>query len=295
VRRLETATRVTYDPDLYRHRTALLEHAASADAIVVRNRTRIDRRLIAAAQRLQVVGRLGVGLDNIDMEACSEAGVVVIPATGANSVSVAEYVMGAMLTLTRGVFDMTAEVAAGRWPRRPRAFGHELMGQTLGLVGLGAIARQVATRAEAFGMRIIAFDPYVPEPDPIWSTVGRRSFPDLLAEADVVSIHTPLTDETRHLFDRNAFERMKQSAILINTARGGVVDEHALVAALRRRQIGAAAIDVFPSEPLEPDQAAKFADLDNLMLTPHVAGNTAESVDRVASLIVDGVCRQLQE
>ena len=293
VARLAEDHDVVYDPDLYADRPALLERVAEAEAIIVRNRTRIDRELLAAGDRLKIVGRLGVGLDNIDMGACAGAGVVVVPAVGANSVSVAEYVMGAMLVLNRGVFAMTGSVVAGEWPRRPYAFGRELAGQTLGLVGFGSIGQHVGKRAAAFGMDIIAFDPYLPDDHPAWRLARRRELDGLFAESDIISLHTPLTDETRNLVDEAALERMKPHAILINTSRGGTVDQEALVRALRTGVIGAAAIDVFPLEPLEPAMAARYAGLVNLLLTPHVAGNTVESVDRVARIIVDAVRKEL--
>jgi (S)-sulfolactate dehydrogenase len=274
---------------MYSDRPRLLGEVSEAEAIFIRNRTRIDEELIAAATGLRVVGRLGVGLDNIDMEACARVGIRVIPAAGANAVAVAEYVIGAMLVLTRGVFDMTASMVAGDWPRQGHAFGHELMGMTLGLIGFGAIAREVANRATAFGMRIVAFDPFVPESDPVWRTATRLSFEEVLTESDVVSLHAPLSDATRNLIGESALALMKPNAVLINTSRGGTLDETAVADALRRGLISGAAIDVFESEPLGPEPASTFADVPNLLLTPHVAGNTHEAVDRVARMIVSRV------
>ena len=292
--RLETAAEVVYDPDLYGDRSRLLETVGSAEAIVIRNRTRVDSELLATAKKLKVVGRLGVGLDNIDMKACAESGVTVIPAVGANAVSVAEYAISAMLILTRGVFGMTESMVAGEWPRQGHAFGRELMGQTLGLIGFGSIARKVAARASAFDVAVISHDPYLSDDDPAWREVRRVELDELLEEADIVSIHIPLNDETKNLIDAYALERMKRGAILINTSRGGIVDEAALAGAMREGRIGGAAIDVFAVEPLGPEQAALFAGLDNLILTPHVAGNTAESVDRVAGVITEAVLELLR-
>jgi (S)-sulfolactate dehydrogenase len=242
---------------------------------------------------LVVVGRLGVGLDNIDMEACASAGILVKPAIGANAVSVAEYVLGATLTLLRPVFGMTESMVAGQWPRQGHAFGAEVSGKTLGLLGFGAIARHVARRAAAFDMAIIAHDPFVPASDPVWSQAERVSFDDLLRRADVLSVHTPLTDDTRNLIGGAALGLMKPTAVLINTSRGGVVDEAALASALRNKTIAGAALDVFETEPLEPEPASRFEGLDNLVLTPHVAGNTKESVDRVAEVTVANVLEVL--
>ncbi|MGH8915089.1 MAG: hydroxyacid dehydrogenase [Acidimicrobiia bacterium] len=286
--------KVVFDPDMYSDRPRLLEEVADADAIFIRNRTMIDEELISAAEGMQVIGRLGVGLDNIDMDACDRVGVKVIPASGANAVSVAEYVIGAMLTLTRGVFGMTPSMVAGEWPRQGHAFGHEVMGKTLGLVGFGAIAREVAARAGGFGMRNIAHDPFIPETDPVWQSASRVGFDELLTGADVISLHTPLNAETRSLIDTRALAMMKPTCVLINTSRGGIVDEGAVAESLRRGELGGAALDVFASEPLGPKPAAVFADLPNLVLTPHVAGNTHESVDRVARMIVGAVLGALK-
>lgn len=284
---------VIYDPDLYGDRESLFDALASASAIVIRNRTIIDETLLGAAPHLSVVGRLGVGLDNVDVEALAKLGVRLFPAHGANAVSVAEYVIGAMLFLTRGVFDMTSSMKAGEWPRQGHAFGHELHGSTLGLVGLGAIAREVAGRAGALGMEVLAYDPYVPSDDEGWSLATSVALADLLARADVVSVHVPLTEQTRNLMDAEALSRMRPGSILINTSRGGTVDEAALVAALREGSIGGAALDVFVSEPLDPPAARHFAGLDNVLLTPHIAGNTVESVDRVAFMTVRAVLQAL--
>jgi (S)-sulfolactate dehydrogenase len=290
---LRTRHAVVYDPDLCTDRIRLLGQMAGVEALFTRNRTQIDEELIAAAPNLRVIGRLGVGLDNIDMTSCVGAGVQVIHAAGENAVSVAEYVIGAMLVVVRGVYGMTPSMIAGEWPRQGHAFGHELMGKTMGLVGYGAIARQVAIRADGLGMEIIAHDPFVPDDDPAWRTVRSIDLETLLASADVISIHVPLGEGTRNLIDADAVKRMKPTAVLINTSRGGIVDETALAKALLEGKLAGAALDVFASEPLGPEPAAVFAAVPNLLLTPHVAGNTRESVDRVAGTIVDKVMTAL--
>jgi len=290
---LRTLHDVEYDPDLCTDRSRLLDQMSGVEALFTRNRTRVDHELLASGHDLRVVGRLGVGLDNIDMNGCAQAGVQVISATGENSVSVAEYVIGAMLVVVRGVYGMTPSMVAGEWPRQGHAFGHELMGKTMGLVGYGSIARKVATRAAGLGMEIIAHDPFVPADDAAWGRVRRADFESLLANSDVVSVHVPLSDDTRNLIDAPALGRMKPTAVLINTSRGGIVDETALADALRDGKLGGAALDVFASEPLGPEPAAVFATVPNLLLTPHVAGNTRESVDRVARTIVEKVMTAL--
>jgi len=287
--RLRQSFAVVYDPDLYGNRQRLLREVSDAAAIFIRNRTRIDRDLLDTASDLRVVGRLGVGLDNIDLDGCVAAGVTVIPAVGANAVSVAEYVIGAMLILVRGVYHMTPSMVAGEWPRQGHAFGHEVLGKTLGLIGLGSIARHVAMRAAGLGMDIVASDPFIPGDDAAWGPVGRVDLETLLSTSDVVSVHVPLGDGTRNLIDAAALALMKPSAVLVNTSRGGIVDEAALAAALRDGSIAGAALDVFSTEPLGPEPAATFADAPNLLLTPHLAGNTEEAVDRVGTVVVDAV------
>ena len=293
VDRLRSLTDVTYDPDLYANREHLFVELARASAIVVRNRTIVDGDLLAAAPDLSAIGRLGVGLDNIDMDAAVAAGIAVFPAYGGNAVSVAEYVLGAMLYLSRGIFSMTESMRAGHWPRQGHAFGGELSGKTLGLVGFGSIARHVGRRAAAFDMKIAASDPYLPEDDPAWVEARRVDLDTLLSIADFVSVHVPLGPDTRNLIDEAAVARMKQGSILINTSRGGVVDETALVRGLRDGNLGGAALDVFDPEPLDPVSASKFEGLDKLVLTPHVAGNTREAVDRIATMTVDSVLSAL--
>jgi (S)-sulfolactate dehydrogenase len=280
---------VVYDPDLCTDRSRLLDELVGVEALFTRNRTRVDEELIAASPDLRVIGRLGVGLDNIDMVGCERAGVQVIHAAGENAVSVAEFVIGAMFVVVRGVYGMTPSMIAGEWPRQGHAFGHELLGKTMGLVGYGSIARHVSTRAAGLGMEVIAHDPFVPDDDLAWGTVRSVDMVTLLASADVISLHVPLDEGTRNLIDAPALGRMKPTAVLINTSRGGIVDENALAEALLEGRLGGAALDVFAFEPLGPEPAAVFATVPNLLLTPHVAGNTRESVDRVARSIVEKV------
>lgn len=286
---------VIYDPDLYADRPRLLAEVADAVAIVIRNRTQVNPEFLAAAHDLRVIGRLGAGLDNLDMAACATAHALVIPAYGGNAVSVAEYVMGAMLALTRDIFSLTDGMVAGTWPRQGYALGEEIMGKTLGVIGYGAIGSRVGLRAEPMEMRVLANDPYIADDDHRWETAESAGFEQLLEEADFVTVHTPLNDETHNLIDAAALELMKPSAFLINTSRGGTVDEAALARALRTGGIAGAALDVFTEEPLGPKAAATFAGLDNIILTPHIAGNTAQSIDRVAQMTVDAVLAELED
>jgi (S)-sulfolactate dehydrogenase len=234
------------------------------------------------------VGRLGVGLDNIDLEACKARGIEVRPATGANDLAVAEYVITAALMLLRRAWFATDRVAAGAWPRMD-LIGHELAGKRLGLVGFGAIARLTAAKGAALGMHIAAFDPFVPEGNPAWKGVERSTLEALLTSADVISLHTPLTPQTRRMIDGAALEKMKAGAIVINAARGGVLDEAALVAALKAGRLGGAALDVFETEPVSKTSGTLFQDVPNLILTPHIAGVTEESNVRVSSVTAKAV------
>lgn len=283
---------VLYDPKLVDNPEALGSALRDARALVVRNRTQVRGGLLAAASRLRVVGRLGVGLDNIDLDACKARGIAVHPATGANDVSVAEYVIGAMLVLLRRTWFATPQVLAGQWPRMT-CIGREAAGRQIGLVGFGAIARETARRARALGMTVAAHDPYVPAGDPAWAEARRSELDALLAGSDVVSLHVPLTPQTRHLIDATRIARMRPGALLVNAARGGVVDEPALAAALRSGQLGGAALDVFETEPLTAAAAQVFADTPNLLLTPHIAGVTDESNVRVSEVTAAAVLRAL--
>jgi len=285
---------VRYEPDLVDRREALLASLADAQALIVRNRTRVDEALLARGTRLRAVGRLGVGLDNIDLPACEARKVAVFPATGANALAVAEHVICAAMMLLRGAWQASAAVAAGQWPRAALSNGRELAGKTLGLVGFGGIGQLTAVRARALGMDVVAFDPALAAELPLWREQGVRPLPleALLASADVVSLHVPLTPATRRLMDRHRLASMKRDAVLINTSRGGIVDEAALAQALHDGRLGGAAIDVFEQEPLPAGSA--LAQAPNLFLTPHIAGVTFESNQRVSSVIAAQVARFLR-
>jgi len=285
---------VRYEQDLVDRGADLRAALADAQGLIVRNRTQVDPPLLGVAPVLKVVGRLGVGLDNIDVAACAARGIAVIPATGANALAVAEYVIGTAMLLLRGAYGATAAVGAGAWPRPALSNGRELGGKTLGLVGFGGIGRLAARLGRALGMRTIGFDPNLPGDAPLWAAEHTmpRALEELLTEADVVSLHVPLTTATRGLMDAARIATMKHDAILINTARGGVVDEAALAAALREGRVGGAALDVFAAEPLPA--GSPLAGCPNLVLTPHIAGVTRESNARVSTLIADMVATALE-
>jgi (S)-sulfolactate dehydrogenase len=283
-----------YDRELVQRRDALKAALIDTDALIVRNRTQVDAELLASAPHLRVVGRLGVGLDNIDLDTCRTRGIEVIPATGANALAVAEYVIGTAMVLLRGAYLSTMEVAAGKWPRDALGNGREVNGKTLGIVGFGGIGRYTARLARALGMRVLGFDANVPASDPAWrdEQVEPRTLDAVLVEADVLTLHVPLLPATRNLVDAARLQAMKPGAILINTARGGVVDEAAVAAALRSGHLGGAALDVFDKEPLPP--GSPLAGCPNLVLTPHVAGVTRESNERVSTMIAEKVIAALR-
>ncbi|SIP91484.1 MULTISPECIES: hydroxyacid dehydrogenase [unclassified Bosea (in: a-proteobacteria)] len=285
---------VHHDPDLFAKPDELERLLADVPALIVRNQTQVRGAVLDAAKNLKVVGRLGVGLDNIDMAACAARDIRVFPATGANSLSVVEYVIGTAMTLLRGAYFANAAMLAGTFPKT-KLIGREIAGKRMGLVGFGAIARDVAHHARALGMTIAAYDPYVPADDPAWNQVERLELDGVLSSSDVISLHLPLTDETRGVIGKAAFAQMKPDAILVNAARGGVMDEAELVAALKAGRLGGAALDVFAQEPLGKDAAQLFAGTPNLILTPHIAGNTVESNGRVSGLVAERVMAALED
>lgn len=293
VQTLRDSFDVLYDPQLGEQRTTLPEALRTADALIVRNRTQVDGELLADAERLVAVGRLGVGLDNIDQVYCADRGIAVIPAVGANAAAVAEYVISCSMMLLRGYLFASSDVAAGRWPRAQLASGREISGKILGLVGYGSVGQRVGALARAVGMRVIAYDPMLDASHPAWRDAKRCEAVDaVFREADVVSLHVPFTQANAHLVDEARLARMKKGAVLINTARGGVVDEVALAHALHSGALGGAAVDVFEHEPLPAGSA--LADCPNLFLTPHVAGVTHESNERVSALIAQRIAEVLQ-
>ena len=284
---------VAYDRDLVDREADLRAQVADADARIVRNRTQVDAALLASAVNLRVVGRLGVGLDNIDTAACAARRIEVIPATGANALAVAEYVIAMAMVLLRGAYQSSADVAAGRWPRAALSGGREVCGKTIGLIGFGGIGRETARLARAVGMHAIGFDPQVAADSAVWTEhrTSPRSLPEVVAQCDVLSLHVPLTPDTRQLIDAARIATMRPDAVLINTSRGGVVDEAAVAAALVAGTLGGAALDVFEREPLA--SGSPLAGCPRLILTPHVGGVTRESNVRVSTMIADRVAAAL--
>lgn len=291
--RLRETHNVAFEPDLWQNVDQLAERLKTARAIIVRNQTKVTRELIEASPNLQIIGRAGAGLDNIDTDAASEAGIVVSYTPSENSISVAELVLGFMLTAVRRIPAAWLHTRSGEW-NRMQFVGGELFGKTLGIVGLGRIGRLVAERARAFGMTIIAHDEFIDPSSPFVSELGATltSLDDLLEQADFVSVHVPLTPETRGCFSDAAFGNMKPSAWFINASRGEVVDEVALLEALKKEQIAGAALDVRSQEPPTDNE---FGKLSNVILTPHIGAFTNEAQERVVAAVCSDVVAVLSE
>lgn len=285
---LRTSFDVLYVPDLAMRRETLAKELRDADALIVRNRTLVDRELLVDAGKLIAVGRLGVGLENIDQYYCASHGIAVIPAVGANAAAVAEYVISMAILLMRGFLFSSRSVADGLWPRTQLASGVEAAGKAIGIVGFGSVGQSVGRLARAVNMRVLAYDPVLDPAHPAW--VKAQRCPDLDAlfrDADIVTLHVPLTQENTNLVNDRRLALMKKGAVLINAARGGLVDEHALAKALTSGMLAAAAVNVFKVEPLPADSV--LAGCPNLFLTPHIAGVTQDSNVRVSSLIAQRI------
>jgi D-3-phosphoglycerate dehydrogenase / 2-oxoglutarate reductase len=258
----------------------LLARIGDYDAIIGRSATRVSPELLAAGSRLKVVGRAGVGVDNVAVDVATERGVAVINAPAGNTVAVAELVMGVLVSLLRHIPRATTGMHAGLWERAD-LMGHECKGRTLGIVGLGRIGSEVALRAHAFGMKVLAYDPYIAaERFQSFRVTPMPTLEALLAEVDVLTVHTPLTPETTGMIGRRELARLAPGGVVLNYARGGIVDEPALVQALTSGHLRAAALDAYPKEPVKGEHALRG--VPNLLLTPHLGASTHEAQRNVA-------------
>jgi D-3-phosphoglycerate dehydrogenase len=265
----------------------MLPELLDADGLIIRLGS-IDRETIAAAKKLKVIGRPGVGVDDVDVAAATERGIPVVIAPGANTRSVAEHAMALLFAASKDMLHCDRKTRAGGFDVRNSFKAFELRGKEIGLVGFGAIGRELAGLCAAIGMKVAVYDPFVGEEE-----IGKKGYrysktlEGILREADVVSLHVPLTDATRNLIGEREIALMKPSAVLINCARGGVVDEKALADALRNDRIHGAGLDVFSTEPLPADNP--WAGLDNVIVTPHMAGQTKEAAAAVSTMAAEGV------
>ena len=263
----------------------LIKTIPDFDAIIVRSATKVTKEVIEAGKNLKVIGRAGVGLDNVDAEAAKAKGIKVVNTPAATSISVAELALGMMLSAARMIPQATASTKAGKWEKK-RFHGTELFGKTLGIIGIGRIGSELAKRAKALGMEVIAYDPYVKSTD-----FGKIvDFDTLLKNSDFISLHIPKTKETTHLLNKSAFDKMKNGVIIVNCARGGVVDEDALYDALVSGKVKVACLDVFE---VEPAKEHKLFGLEQVILTPHIGAQTDEGQQRagvqIAELVRDAL------
>jgi D-3-phosphoglycerate dehydrogenase / 2-oxoglutarate reductase len=270
--------------------TALTAEIADADGLVVRSATKVNRELLEKAPKLRVIGRAGVGVDNVDMEAATNRGVLVMNTPGGNAVSVAEHTFALMLALARSVASSNTAIQAGRWEKS--SSGVEMRGKTLGLIGLGRVGIEVAKRARVFGMDVIAYDPYVTQAAAREVEVELLPLEEVLKRADVISLHTALSPATEKMINAAAIAQMKKGARLVNCARGELIDEVALAEALKSGQLAGAAVDTFAKEP---PKDSPLIGLPNVIATPHIAGSTAEAQEQVGTLIAQQVRDYLAE
>ena len=277
--------------ELWRDPAALRTQIKDFRAIIVRNQTPVNSALLAAAEALEVVGRAGVGLDNIDVDAASKAGIVVTYTPDQNAISVAELTIGLMLSLARSIPAADQDTKSGHW-RRQQFVGTELYGKTLGIIGAGKIGYLTARRAQAFGMKIVAYDPFLSRDNILLTELNAElmELDALLTRADIVSCHLPATPQTAGLLDGSRFSKMKPTAYFVNTSRGEVVNETDLLEALKTRKIAGAAMDVRATEPPETGELELMP---NVILTPHIAAFTYEAQERVTKAVCDDVARVL--
>jgi D-3-phosphoglycerate dehydrogenase len=274
----------------------VLELVKDVHAIAVRSETKITREVFAAAPLLKVVGRAGVGVDNVDVEAATERGVVVMNTPSGNTIATAELTFTHILCGARPVPQAAASMKAGQWDRKSFS-GVELFRKTLGIVGLGRIGGEVAKRAQAFGMRVLAYDPYLAPSRAKAMQVEIATIDEVLTHADYITVHMPLTDDTKYMIDEKAFEKCKKGLRIYNCARGGIIKETALIAALKSGKVAAAGLDVYEDEPLAKD--SELRSLPNVVLTPHLGASTAEAqesvgieiAEQIADVLAGGVIR----
>ena len=270
--------------------TELLPLVGDISAMAVRSETKVTKAVLEAAPNLKIVGRAGVGVDNIDIDAATQNGVIVMNTPGGNTIATCELTFSMMMALARNIPQAHGSMVAGEWNRK--AFkGVELYGKTLAVLGMGRIGGEVARRAVAFGMRVLAFDPYITPSRAKALQVELSSLDDIYAAADFITVHMPLTDETRGMLNKDTFAKMKPSVRLLNCARGGIVSEADLIEGLQGGQIAGAALDVYEAEPLAVDSPLR--NCPNLILTPHLGASTAEAQDNVGIEVAQGIADYL--
>ncbi|MNW25710.1 D-3-phosphoglycerate dehydrogenase [compost metagenome] len=292
IQQLMDANDVTVDKNTGLSEDELVAIIGNYDALLVRSQTRVTERIMAAGTNLKVIGRAGVGVDNIDLDAATQRGIIVINAPDGNTITTCEHAFAMMMALARHIPQAYAKTVNGTWDRKS-FLGVELRNKTLGVLGMGRIGSEVAKRAKAFGMNILGYDPFLTEERADKLGVKLASVDEIVKHADFMTVHTPLTPETRHMISRPQFEVMKKGMRIINCARGGVVDEMALVEAIDEGIVAGAAFDVFESEPPAPDHP--FLGHPNIIVTPHLGASTVEAQENVAIDVSEQVLHILRD
>lgn len=267
----------------------LIKIMPEIEVLIVRSATKVTAEIIEAGKNLKIIGRAGTGLDNIDVKTAESKGIKVINTPGANSISVAELTIGLMIACSRHIARGTNDLKNGKWTKKELE-GHELFGRTVGIIGFGNIGKEVAKRLTAFDMKILAYDPYIKETDMNVKIVDLET---IYRESDYITIHVPLTQETKNLINKESISKMKDGVIIVNAARGGIIDEAALYEGLTSGKIYAAGLDVFEVEPPTDDLRQKLLSLPNVVATPHIGASTYEAQERVGILLVDRLIKEL--
>ena len=277
---------VIYKKDIWENSDYLKKEINKFEGIIVRNKTNLNQSILEKAVNLKYIGRLGVGLDNIDTEYCKKNNIFVQPATGMNAESVAEYVISSSLSLLKKTKLINAKTQNGQWPRTSIAT-NELKGKILGLIGFGDIAKKVLKLINAFEVTTIAFDPFITSQEMEENNVKKVTFENILSLADIISIHVPLNNETKYLFDEKIFQKMNNKPIIINSSRGGIINETDLLEAYKNNYISGFALDVYEHEPVNKIFLKNITNDMNCILSPHIAGVTEESNTRVSEFIMN--------
>ena len=279
---------VIYKKDAWGNLDYLKKEIKNFDGIIVRNKTQLNEDILKKASNLKFIGRLGVGLDNIDIEYCKKNNILVQPATGMNADSVAEYVINSSLTLLKKTNIVNEKTLDAQWPRTSITT-NELRGKTLGLIGFGYIAKKVLKLVNAFEVSTIAYDPFISLKEMDEINVKKVTFENILSLADIISIHVPLNKETKYLFNKKSFVKLKRKPIIINSSRGGIINETDLLEAYTNNLISGFALDVFENEPVNKTFLINISNDMNCILSPHIAGITEESNSRVSNFIINKI------
>ena len=282
---LNNSFEIKFDEKLWEKEEQLLEIIKDYDGLIVRNKTQVNKKILSNAKNLKFIGRLGVGLDNIDTEFCKSKNIHVQPATGMNADSVAEYVISSSMSLIKKIPMFHNGTVKGNWPRTTIKSA-EINGKCIGIIGLGTIGRKVADYSLKNGLNVLAYDPYIKKLDDNEKNYKLSSLENVFKDADIISLHLPLTEETKNLINKSSFSKMQKQPIIINTSRGSVVNENDLIDAYDQNLISGFALDVFENEPIKKNLYERITPEMNCILTPHISGVTTESNIRVSNFIV---------